>query len=500
MSPKLLLVVDPAVASSNLERMLHFRYDVATVRDAHEALARVHAEGPFGVVLVEHSDARDGVALLRELRSADPLFVGLLAADVAKLDGVESASDASPAFRLLTRPYSFQGLIEAIEEALVRHRASNSAEYAADELILAMDRIDTTETAPAKQAAGLSCLHKLAKGLITARTIQEIADLAAYAAHEALIGRGVHVQVWDDHGDRPAIEASAGPEMSSQIFLEPILGHRGPIGEIAVDGTGNGHERLDEPERSLLASIAYTTAVAASSALRRREDDRAHHDTLMAIARLLGRRDNETSKHLKRVEAYSRLIAEGLRADGHEEGTITETFVDDLVAATPLYDIGEAGIPDSILLKPQKLKPEEWEILKTHPEIGALALSSVIQENGTNGFLTLARDLAYCHHEHWDGGGYPRGLKGAQIPLAARILALADVYDALTTVRPHKTAWEHADAIEWIEGQSGKHFDPHVVASFVRRAEEVDRIRLKLADSLQEIQSKNPEIFGSPLA
>jgi HD-GYP domain-containing protein (c-di-GMP phosphodiesterase class II) len=171
---------------------------------------------------------------------------------------------------------------------------------------------------------------------------------------------------------------------------------------------------------------------------------------------------------------------------------ITDSFIENLVSASPLHDIGQVGIPDSILLKPGRLTPEEWEIMKTHAEIGGATLDGVIAGLQAPGFLTMGRDIAWCHHEKWDGTGYPRGLKGAEIPLSARIVTLADVYDALTTVRPYKKAWSHADAIDWILSRSGTQFDPHVVMAFVARLDDADRIRRTLADT--------PEVQADPEA
>jgi hypothetical protein len=176
--------------------------------------------------------------------------------------------------------------------------------------------------------------------------------------------------------------------------------------------------------------------VAVRHELSRRELDRAQHATILALARLAERRDMETGQHLERVSAYSRLVAEGLRTMGRHLDSITDRFIEDLACSSPLHDIGKVGIPDSILLKPGRLTPEEWLIMKTHAEIGGSTIDGVIREFGSPGYLRMGSEIAWSHHEKWDGSGYPKGLHGDDIPLSARIVAIADVYDALTTLRP----------------------------------------------------------------
>jgi putative two-component system response regulator len=162
--------------------------------------------------------------------------------------------------------------------------------------------------------------------------------------------------------------------------------------------------------------------------------------------------------------------------------------VADLVRSSPLHDIGKVGIPDRILLKPGKLDAREWDIMRTHAELGARTLEEIIvhQENEQT-FLEMSMRIAWCHHEKWDGTGYPRNLSGEQIPLEARILAIADVYDALTSRRPYKEPWLHAEAVRWIAEAAGSHFDPRCVRVFVRRNQEVDAVRQRLADTDEDL-------------
>ena len=181
--------------------------------------------------------------------------------------------------------------------------------------------------------------------------------------------------------------------------------------------------------------------------------------TRLAVVQRLGRaaeyKDNETGLHVIRMSHFSRLIA--------LEAGMGEAWADTLLNAAPMHDVGKIGIPDAILQKPGKLDAAEWAVMQSHAEIGA----EIIGADGSE-LLNMAREVALSHHEKWDGSGYPRGLQGEAIPIAARIVALADVFDALTSERPYKKAWSVDDAIALIRDQSGHHFDPRLVDAFLR--------------------------------
>lgn len=200
------------------------------------------------------------------------------------------------------------------------------------------------------------------------------------------------------------------------------------------------------------------------------ERTRELEETRLEIIRRLGRaaeyRDNETGLHIIRMSQYSRLL--GL-ADG-----MSEEEADMLLNASPMHDIGKIGIPDQILLKPGKLTPEEWEIMKTHATIGAEILSGHQSE-----LMQVARQIALNHHEKWDGSGYPKGRSGDEIPLVGRIVAVADVFDALTTTRPYKKAWDLDDAIDYIVQSRETHFDPRLVDLFMKILPDILAIRAK---------------------
>lgn len=194
--------------------------------------------------------------------------------------------------------------------------------------------------------------------------------------------------------------------------------------------------------------------------------------TIFALSKLAESRDAETGHHLERIQTFCEILATYVREHSLCGGLVDETFVADLRHASPLHDIGKVAIPDSILLKPGRLTPGEFEIMKDHARHGASTLRVVAAKFPDNVLVTMGADLAKSHHEKWDGTGYPDGLKGEQIPLCARIMAVADVYDALRSKRHYKPAFPHERAVEIVREESGRGLDPTLVAAFLQVSEE----------------------------
>lgn len=186
-----------------------------------------------------------------------------------------------------------------------------------------------------------------------------------------------------------------------------------------------------------------------------------------ALARLAESRDSETGLHLERIEYYTRVLLTRLAVSGPYTDIVESRYIDYVARSSILHDIGKVGIPDDILLKPGRLTSEEFEVMKTHAKIGADALGSALKDSQHCEFLKTAEEIARFHHERFNGTGYPSQLQGLEIPLSARVVAVADVYDALTTERTYKAAMCPIEAREIIESESGKHFDPAVVDAFV---------------------------------
>ncbi|MEW7864692.1 HD domain-containing phosphohydrolase [Aeromonas diversa] len=200
---------------------------------------------------------------------------------------------------------------------------------------------------------------------------------------------------------------------------------------------------------------------------RRDELNLTRDVAILGLASLAETRDNETGAHIIRTQHYVKVLADYLRHLDWDRYPLDDDTLDLLFKSAPLHDVGKVGIPDAILLKPGKLTDEEFAIMKRHPQIGADALASAEAQLGSNSFLRLAREIALTHHEKWDGSGYPAGLVGEAIPLSGRLMAIADVYDALISARVYKPAFSHEEAREIIVRGRGSHFDPALVDAFL---------------------------------
>jgi putative two-component system response regulator len=207
---------------------------------------------------------------------------------------------------------------------------------------------------------------------------------------------------------------------------------------------------------------------------------------MFALAKLSESRDPETGSHIERVQSYARLLAQYLSTTERHYGLIDAEFVRLIYQTSPLHDIGKVGVPDSVLLKPGKLSEQEMTIMRTHATLGAQTLDASLKRFPNVRFLQMARDIAAFHHERWDGKGYPNGLRAEEIPLPARIVALADVYDALTSRRVYREPISHAQARNLIVKERGLHFDPDVVEAFLQTERQFVNVREQFRDTDSE--------------
>lgn len=196
---------------------------------------------------------------------------------------------------------------------------------------------------------------------------------------------------------------------------------------------------------------------------------------IFSLAKLAQSRDDDTGRHLERVQEFCKILAQDLMENNYNE-LLTPSFIEMLYQTSPLHDIGKVAIPDKILLKPDKLTPEEFEEMKKHAAIGAENLNQIIQINGQNEFLNMGKVIARHHHEKWDGTGYPDGLKGTQIPIEARIMSLVDIYDALRSQRIYKPAFSHVETRDMLCDMKYKNLDPAIVESFLRVNEKFEAV------------------------
>ena len=267
-----------------------------------------------------------------------------------------------------------------------------------------------------------------------------------------------------------------------------------------VVGIMNLSDREDgrpfEPHQlEYIDQISHVAATAIADLKSRKSRDGARDSIVEVLGVLAEYRDDNTGRHIERVTQYSLLLAEELRASDAFRTCIDEQFLRDLKRAVPLHDIGKVGIPDRILLKPGSLTSDEAEIMRQHVHIGAETIRSVRHRVPGAGYLAMAEEIAACHHEWYDGTGYPRKLSGKEIPLPARIIALADVYDALTTERPYKSAYTHGEATAMIIDAEGTQFDPAVVKAFRGKAHHFSVLAGELVDPTDV-----PDVRRDPLA
>jgi putative two-component system response regulator len=277
----------------------------------------------------------------------------------------------------------------------------------------------------------------------------------------------------DENGEAMALQSGAADYINKPIRAQALLTRISVQLEL-LSHRKNLENLVKEKTRLLNEALNLLNA---------REDV-----TLNLLARVTELRDCDTGTHIERTTEFVKIIVDELLRNPSDDYILSAEEAEDIIKSAKLHDLGKIAIPDDILLKPGKLTPEEFEVIKTHTEEGKKLLSTTIDGIKTykllnisdeeseriihaDNFLKTAREITYSHHEKWSGEGYPLGLKGKEIPLSARIIALADVYDALTSKRPYKAAFTHEKSSSIIDSDSGKHFDPHLVDIFKKHNE-----------------------------
>lgn len=217
--------------------------------------------------------------------------------------------------------------------------------------------------------------------------------------------------------------------------------------------------------------------------------------TILAMASLAETRDSDTGNHIRRTQFYVKALAQHLAGQAKFSAQLTDSYIQMLFKSAPLHDIGKVGIPDRILLKPGRFEPAEFEIMKTHTTLGRDAIEHAEKQLGMHvEFLSMAKEIALSHQEKWDGSGYPQGLAGDAIPLSARLMAVADVYDALISRRVYKEGMPHEKAVAIIQEGRGSHFDPELVDAFVALQQEFRHIAAQFADSDEDMANKKLQL------
>ncbi len=526
---KVLVVDDDAKLQFVLRANLRAEgYEVLLASNGREGIAAARQSHPDIIIMDVSMPEMDGVEAMRELKS-DPgtseIPVIMLTARSATEDlvvGLECGAD-----EYITKPFE-------MAELMARLRSLHRLAIARRELSAVNDRLAREVSEKTRR---LAVLYRFARRLNEVESQSEILDLTIEAVQQATDARRISVllpdadgrhlrcaravglppeiaddlQIKADEGiagsvfkTRKTIVASAraetdggGERYSSEAFMSAPLVSTMLRTQDEVIGVLNVTEKPDDTpfsaeEVECICSIADMAAVGLHNQIRRSRIDSFVQVLLLTIGRLAEYRDEETSAHLERVQRYAGLLARRLQTSGRFRQTITDDFIRELVLTTPMHDIGKVGIPDEILLKGGQLTPDEFKIMRSHVDIGRQTLEFAALKTGPMRLLQMCIDIVHGHHEKYDGSGYPLGRKGDEIPLAARIVALADVYDAITSRRPYKKAQPHEKALAIIRSESGRHFDPEVVQAFLDCESEFDRIRGETA-----AEAEAPELVAA---
>ncbi|MCG3131372.1 MAG: Chemotaxis response regulator protein-glutamate methylesterase [Phycisphaerae bacterium] len=506
----------------------HAGYHVYTAGNGAEAIETARREQPDVIVMDVNMPVMDGLTATRRLKE-DPatahIPVIMLTARTRTEDLVRGLEAGAQEY--LAKPFD---MLEILARVRTVHRLATSRRQ-----IEELNR--RLESEVREKTHRLQVLYDYMRALNQATTRDEILDLIVRCARDATGSERISLMMADNRGESLICERALGIERSlvrrirvgagegvagrvfqsgKTVVAKTVCDEDTPSGRHAytsdtflstplvtaslashgeVLGVLNVTEKaspgaFSEHEIECIRSIADAGAIALNHLERRRRLQESVLVLLRTIGRLSEYRDDETSLHLERVARYARLLAQRLLDDGAFRGQINEEFVEMIELAAPMHDIGKIGIPDDVLTKPGALTDEEFDLMKTHTEIGFRVLSMAME--GTAGgapLLRMCSDIAYAHHERYDGRGYPRGLSADEIPLAARIVALADAYDAITSVRRYKEAASHEQAVERIRRDSGKHFDPVIVRAFLDGDRQFDEIRRRHADRESRLEA-----------
>lgn len=298
-------------------------------------------------------------------------------------------------------------------------------------------------------------------------------------------GNSIHAQAFmeeylvhlEDLFANPGVKVLS-EELGSNLVI-PVISNHGPVG---VFDFGNRQPGTFDLEVVGMSNMLVDQMAFSLENIRLVQELQNSRDAVIrGMALLSEMKDSHISGHLNRICEMSRYLAEKLE-HGSAYPEVTFNFVQLLERASALHDVGKVGIPDSILLKPGKLTAPEFEIMKSHTILGSELLEGLMEDFGEYDMITMGAEVARSHHEWWDGSGYPSGIKGTEIPLAARILAICDVYDALTSRRVYKDAWSQEDAMKVLRDGAGKQFDPDLVEVFLAHPQDLQEIRARYPD------------------
>jgi len=525
-SKKILFVDDEVLLLEGLKRQLRKEFDITVAEGGEAALTIMADHGPFAVVVSDYNmPGMDGIEFLNAVYRRYPQTLLVMLTGRAELDVAVNALHHAHIARFINKPCPKEILQETLTSSLEQYRLRMSEQLLKAQLQQANQQLnllnDHLETLVMQKTRTLQVqYHYVAKitqmnnsqaiinALVNAASdLTQLRDItlwlspqldgqftchypidpepsAVYA--ESSPERIIATALADKHiGPRITLNKDALNAVDESLFCgQPFMsvelpGKQGVLGLLNLAGDD---VQLETDTLEALTGIADVTATALQSHWHREAFDDAQDAIISALAKLSEYRDPETGAHLLRLKKYCALICRFLAKTDKYRDIISPEFTADLVRSSPLHDIGKVGIPDAILKKPDRLTPDEFEIMKTHALIGGDTLRTVYDKYPSQSFIKCGMDVAYGHHEKWNGSGYPCGLQGESIPLVARILALVDVYDALTCRRVYKPPFPRERAKALISEGSGTHFDPDIVDAFLNNEAEFYQIAEQYAD------------------
>ena len=518
-SRKILFVDDEILLLEGIKRQLRRELDITVALGGETGLAVLQDQGPFAVVVSDYNmPGMDGIDFLNTVYQKYPHTVLIMLTGRAELDIAVNALHNAHISRFLNKPCSKEMLLETLQDGLEQYRLRKSEQILQAELHSLNqqleERVRQKTRALQVQYDYVANMTQMGnpEAIIKAflHAIRELtqlteltlwlsphidghfvchyplaAELPTFAAQNCPTGIIAKILVDKELWMRLDVADNGLSDFDKTLFNgQPFMSlalhcKRGVLGILNLAGN---HVNLDSDLLEALIGMTDVTATALENHWHREAFADAQDAIITALAKLSEYRDPETGAHLLRLKKYSALICGYLAENEKFRPIVTADFTQDLVRSSPLHDIGKVGIPDAILKKPGKLTAEEFEIMKTHAQIGGDTLRSVYEQYPSQSFIKCGMEIAYGHHEKWNGSGYPAGLQGETIPLSARVLALVDVYDALTCRRVYKPPFSREQAKAIIEEGNGSHFDPDIVAAFLNNEAEFYAIAEKYAD------------------
>ncbi len=527
-SQKILFVDDERRLLEGIQRQLRKEFKVEIAESAEEGLQILASLGPFALVISDYNmPETDGIEFLSQVYSLYPETVLVMLTGRAELDIAIKALHKGRISRFLNKPCPRELLIQTIYDSLEQYRliqAEKQLQQKLEKSNLKLNELNNQlESLVEIRTQAIAIQYQYVRELTQMRSSAQIADALIHIIQKITQTNQVALFLNKDNEDiflphkteqyKESVSIMADDLLQGSLaqclrekeaFLVkpdsvllvneqklfrgkacaciPLNTEKRVIGLLTI--SSDTDISIDKIQLEMVKTLINSSATALMNHWHLEIQTESQDAIIAALAKLSEYKDPETGAHLLRLKQYCELLCQILGRSGKYKNIISSQFTEDLVRSSPLHDIGKVGIADAILKKPGKLTEKEFEVMKKHTSIGGNTLRMVYEQYKSQSFIKSGMEVAYYHHEKWDGSGYPHGLKGENIPLNARILAVADVYDALTTRRVYKPPFSREKTLEIIKMGSEQHFDPDIVAAFVENEESFFMIAETMVDSI----------------